>query len=80
MERELKHVEKLRHIDKIKIPKNFDYKAIKGLRAESTEKLQTILPQTLGQASRISGVNPADISIIMVHLEAMHSRARDKKK
>ncbi len=80
LERELKHVEKLRHIDKIKIPKNFDYKAIKGLRAESTEKLQTILPHTLGQASRISGVNPADISIIMVHLEAMHSRARDKKK
>ncbi len=80
LERERKHVEKLRHIDKIKIPKNFDYKAIKGLRAESSEKLLVIMPHTLGQASRISGVNPADISIIMVHLEAMYSRASGKRK
>jgi len=43
---------------------------VKGLRSESAQKLIEIAPRTLGQASRISGVNPADISILMVHLEA----------
>lgn len=70
LEREAKQVEKLRHIDKIKIPQSIDYQKVKGLRAESAEKLESIQPRTLGQASRISGVNPADISILMVFIEA----------
>ena len=70
LEREAKQVEKLRHIDKIKVPQSIDYKLVKGLRAESAEKLEQIRPVTLGQASRISGVNPADISILMVYIEA----------
>ncbi len=70
LEREAKQVEKLRHIDKIKVPQSIDYKVVKGLRAESAEKLEQIRPVTLGQASRISGVNPADISILMVYIEA----------
>jgi tRNA uridine 5-carboxymethylaminomethyl modification enzyme len=70
LEREQKQIEKLRHIDKIKLPEGFDFTAVKGLRNESAQKLIEIAPRTLGQASRISGVNPADISILMVHLEA----------
>ena len=70
LEREAKQVEKLRHIDKIKIPQAIDYQGVKGLRAESAEKLEAVRPGTLGQASRISGVNPADISILMVAIEA----------
>ncbi|WP_269524025.1 tRNA uridine-5-carboxymethylaminomethyl modification enzyme MnmG/GidA [Coraliomargarita parva] len=70
LEREVKTVEKLQHIDKIQIPQDFNFTAVKGLRAESADKLQRIAPRTLGQASRISGVNPADISILMVYLEA----------
>ncbi|TVP81108.1 MAG: tRNA uridine-5-carboxymethylaminomethyl(34) synthesis enzyme MnmG [Puniceicoccaceae bacterium] len=69
LEREQKQIEKLRHIDKIKLPANFDFRQVKGLRSESAQKLIQIAPRTLGQASRISGVNPADISILMVHLE-----------
>jgi tRNA uridine 5-carboxymethylaminomethyl modification enzyme len=70
LEREQKQIEKMRHIDKIKLPEGFDFDVVKGLRHESAQKLKAIAPRTLGQASRISGVNPADISILMVHLEA----------
>ena len=70
LEREAKQIEKLRHIDRIRIPEVFDYRSVAGLRNESAEKLSAIAPRTLGQASRISGVNPADISILMVYLEA----------
>ena len=80
LEREMKQVDKLRHIDKIKIPESLDYDQVKGLRAESGEKLAEIQPQTLGQASRISGVNPADISILMVTIEAMSRKAAEAKK
>lgn len=68
LEREMKQVEKLKHIDKIRIPAGFEFAAVKGLRAESAQKLAEIAPHTLGQASRISGVNPADISVLMVYL------------
>ena len=74
LEREAKQIEKMRHIDKIRVPEGFDFKAVKGLRNESAEKLAQIAPRTLGQASRISGVNPADISILMVYLEAQLSK------
>ncbi|CAI8291997.1 MAG: tRNA uridine 5-carboxymethylaminomethyl modification enzyme MnmG [Opitutia bacterium UBA7350] len=70
LEREAKQIEKLRHIDKVLLPEAMDYHAVRGLRNESAEKLAAIKPRTLGQASRISGVNPADISILLVYLEA----------
>ncbi|QYY36608.1 FAD-dependent oxidoreductase [Ruficoccus sp. ZRK36] len=69
-ERELRHIEKLKDIAKIKLPKDFDYTAIKGLRKESALKLDEIRPLDLAQAGRISGVNPADISLIMIALKA----------
>ena len=66
--REQRQVEKLSHIEKIRIPTSFDYPSIRGLRRESALKLAEFKPMTLGQASRISGVNPADISILMIHI------------
>ena len=70
LERELKNIEKLKNVEHVKIPADFDFKSIKGMRAESIQKLEDIQPQTLGQASRISGINPADISILLVMIEA----------
>jgi tRNA uridine 5-carboxymethylaminomethyl modification enzyme len=64
--REERQVEKMSHIEKIRIPASFDYSAVRGLRRESALKLAEFKPMTLGQASRISGVNPADISILMI--------------
>jgi tRNA uridine 5-carboxymethylaminomethyl modification enzyme len=68
LERELRQVEKLRHIDRIQVPREVNFLEIKGLRAESAQKLQDIRPATLGQASRISGVNPTDITLLMIAL------------
>ena len=66
--RELRNIEKMKDSEKILIPDNFDFLAVKGLRKESSEKLDHIKPQTVAQASRVSGVNPADISVLMVFL------------
>jgi tRNA uridine 5-carboxymethylaminomethyl modification enzyme len=70
LEREHREVERLRHVEKIRIPFGIDYLAIPGLRRESATKLSHIKPLTLGQASRMSGVNPTDISLLMVAIEA----------
>lgn len=70
LERERRQIEKLKDVERIKIPAALDYLSIPGLRRESAQKLQQLRPQNLGQASRISGVNPADISILMVLIAA----------
>jgi tRNA uridine 5-carboxymethylaminomethyl modification enzyme len=70
LSRELRQIEKLREIEKIRIPGEIDYLTVRGLRRESALKLTEARPGTLGQASRISGVNPADISILMVLIES----------
>ncbi|NGX39999.1 MAG: tRNA uridine 5-carboxymethylaminomethyl modification enzyme MnmG [Chlamydiae bacterium] len=69
IERQEKEVEKLKTIERIRIPYPFDFKAVSGLRNEAKEKLQKIQPDNLGQASRLSGVNLADISLLMVTLK-----------
>lgn len=74
LEREQRQIEKLSQIEKIKIPPALDYARIRGLRHESAQKLAAARPWTLGQASRISGVNPADISILMVVIAAGQGR------
>ena len=68
--REERQIEKLAHVEKIRIPAGFNYLNMRGLRKESALKLAALQPLTLGQASRISGVNPADISVLMVWLQA----------
>lgn len=70
LERELRQIEKLQGVDRVLLPADIDYLTIPGLRRESALKLQQFRPYNLGQASRISGVNPADISILLVRLEA----------
>ena len=69
LERENKQIEKTKWLDAIKIAADFDYSQVHSLRNESRQKLEAIRPLTLGQASRISGVNPADIQILMVALK-----------
>src|SRR5687767_2350552 len=68
--RELRQIQKLCHIEQIRIPDGFNYLLTRGLRKESALKLAELRPMTLGQASRISGVNPADISVLLVSLAA----------
>jgi tRNA uridine 5-carboxymethylaminomethyl modification enzyme len=70
LEREKRDVERLSHVEKIKIPHDFNYMATPGLKKESAIKLSAIKPFTLGQASRMSGVNPTDISLLMIAIEA----------
>jgi tRNA uridine 5-carboxymethylaminomethyl modification enzyme len=66
--RQQREVERVRRLEELKIPERFDMETVKGLRAEAREKLIRFRPATLGQASRIPGVNPADISVLMVYL------------
>ncbi|MBU6446458.1 MAG: tRNA uridine-5-carboxymethylaminomethyl(34) synthesis enzyme MnmG, partial [Verrucomicrobia bacterium] len=69
IERQKKDVAKLEQLDGIRISKNFQYDHIVGLRAEAKQKLSRFTPENLGQASRISGITPADISILLIALE-----------
>jgi tRNA uridine 5-carboxymethylaminomethyl modification enzyme len=62
-------VERMRRLENKRIPDDFDYETIPGLRTEARHKLIRFRPATVGQAGRIAGVNPADISILLVHLE-----------
>ena len=67
LKKEQEMAEKLQRLEEVKIPGHFDYHKLTSLSKESREKLHKIRPATLGQASRISGVNPADISVLMVY-------------
>jgi tRNA uridine 5-carboxymethylaminomethyl modification enzyme len=71
IEKQNQRIEKLEKLENKRLPANLDYSALKGLRTEAAEKLAKIRPLSLGQASRISGVSPADISVLMVHLLGM---------
>ena len=69
--RQKKQVEQFKKLENKKIPKNIDYDKIKSLRIEAQQKLKEYQPISIGQASRISGVSPADISVLLVYLEEM---------
>ena len=62
-------VEKFKKLEQKKLPQDIDYEQIKGLRLEARQKLNKIKPESVGQASRISGVSPADISVLLIFLE-----------
>ncbi len=70
IKRQESQIKEMRRIECKKIPKDFDYSSVKGLRLEAVEKLSKIKPENLGQAGRISGVNPADIAVLNIILEA----------
>ena len=67
IKRELAEVARHEKLENYVLPDNLDYSAIKGLRTEAAQKLSKFKPATIGQASRISGVNPADISVLLIH-------------
>ena len=69
IERQLKQVEAFKKLEKKFIPKNIDYNEVRGLRLEAQQKLEKFRPVSIGQASRISGVSPADISVLLVYLK-----------
>ena len=69
IEKEMETVDKMKRLEDSVIPENYDYKKIKSLSAEALEKLSAIRPKSIGQASRISGVSPSDVSILMVHMK-----------
>lgn len=69
IEKALQQVEKLKKMEDKRIPENIDYDAISGIATEAKEKLKEVRPLSVAQASRISGVNPADISILLVYIE-----------
>jgi len=68
IEKEKELVQRMRQLEELEIPENFDYKKISSLGNEAREKLMKVKPRTLGQASRISGINPSDVQILMVYM------------
>lgn len=72
--KQLQQIEKFKKLESRELPKDLDYKAIEGLRLEAKEKLDAQRPSSLGQASRISGVSPADINVLFVWLEKSRGR------
>ncbi|MFA5099437.1 MAG: tRNA uridine-5-carboxymethylaminomethyl(34) synthesis enzyme MnmG [Candidatus Omnitrophota bacterium] len=76
IQRQRIEVERFEHLEKIKLPADLDYSVIPGISREIREKLQNFKPVNLGQASRISGVTPASISILMVYLRKISGKAR----
>jgi tRNA uridine 5-carboxymethylaminomethyl modification enzyme len=68
IEKQQQEIERVRRLEQWQIPKDWDYSQVTGLRSEAREKLQLFRPETVGQAARLDGVNPADISILLIHL------------
>lgn len=68
IEKEKNNADKLHRLENIKIPSNFDYSKLKSMSMEAREKLNKIQPRTVSQASRVSGVSPADISVLLVYM------------
>jgi tRNA uridine 5-carboxymethylaminomethyl modification enzyme len=68
--RQLKEIEKFKNMERMKIPDNFDFNRVHGLSNELKEKLSAVMPSSLGQASRIDGITPAGLSVIMVAIKA----------
>jgi tRNA uridine 5-carboxymethylaminomethyl modification enzyme len=68
IEKEKELVQRMSQLEELEIPESFDYKRISSLGNEAREKLTRVRPRTLGQASRISGINPSDVQILMVFM------------
>jgi len=69
IDRQLRQVEEMKRLESYPLPADLDYMTIHGLRMEARQKLQDIRPESLGQASRVSGVSPADVAVLMVYLK-----------
>ena len=74
IEKQRRQVEKLREQESRLIPDGLDFMALDGLRIEARQKLSSIRPKNIGQASRISGVSPADIGVLLIHLKQLEGK------
>ena len=69
LQRQMKQVEQFKKLEQRKIPENMDYDSVPSLRIEARQKLKQYQPSSIGQASRLAGVSPADISVLLIYLE-----------
>ena len=67
----------MRRLENKKLPRKADYSTVTGLRLEAREKLQAVRPENIGQASRISGVSPADISVLLIWLSQQKKEEKE---
>lgn len=80
IKRQLRQVEQFKKLENKRIPIDIDYESVHSLRIEAVQKLKRIRPQSVGQASRISGVSPADISVLLVYLEQLRYNRNEELK
>ena len=74
IDRQLRQVEEMKRLEQRSLPADLDYLSIHGIRMEARQKLSDIRPRNLGQASRVSGVSPADVAVLMVYLKQNETR------
>lgn len=77
--KQLKQIEKFKKLENRKLPHDIDYSKLDGLRLEAREKLNSLKPDSVGQASRISGISPADINVLLIHLERIKHKGAERK-
>ena len=80
IEKQTEQIGQFKKLENKRLSEDLDYESIKGIRVEAMQKLNEIKPESVGQASRISGVNPADINVLLVYLEQqrmLRKRARE---
>jgi tRNA uridine 5-carboxymethylaminomethyl modification enzyme len=80
IQRQLSEIARFKHLEQIRLPNNFDYALVHGLSNELKEKLSQVRPDSLGQASRIAGITPAAISVLMVALRAAERSRNDERR
>ena len=78
IKKQLDQVESFKKLEKKKLPETLDYETISGLRIEARQKLNEIKPFNIGQASRISGVSPADISVLLIYMQTLKAKSKEK--
>ena len=74
IEKQRQQIEKFKRLENKKLPADFDYDEIEGLRLEARQKLNSFKPLSIGQASRISGVSPADINVLLIYMEKLRRK------
>ena len=77
---ELDRIKNTKKLESLKIPASFDYSSLQGLSTESKDRLNKVKPETVGQASRISGIRPTDITLIGISLQKTFHVKQDEKK
>ena len=80
IEKQKAQVEKFKRLEERRIPKNFDFSMLSGLRTEAVQRLATVRPDSIGRASRLPGVSPADVAVLLVHVERYERAERERRK